>query len=161
MLHDLRKMLPCLMMALAMTAAGSASAGDTVIQGKDYQIITDNFALAQKGSATTAKGSREILGSVGTYDVIRGTRAADHIAFVKKTSGRSYIIQNRIIVKCSRKNPCTLPSDLNAVQLSSRLFEVQVPDYATWQTRMAELKKIPGVIKVSGTYSHGLKPVQR
>ncbi|MBQ8708912.1 MAG: hypothetical protein IJ523_12570 [Succinivibrionaceae bacterium] len=160
MLRYFRKKLPDLMMALAMTAAGSVNAEDTAIQGNDCQIITDNFTLERR-SPTASRGSKELLGSLGAYDVIRGTRAADHIAFVRKNDGRSYIIQNRIIVKCSRRTSCALPDELNAVKLTSRLYEVQVPDYATWRIRMAELKKIPGVIKVSGTYSHGLKPVQR
>ncbi len=160
MLVNLGKKIHCLMMVLTMTAAGSANAGDTeVIQGKDYQIITDNFALDMRGSASSdTKADRTTLGSVGAYDVVPGTRAQDHIAFVKKSRGTSYIIQNRIIVKCSRRTGCVIPPELNAVKLSSRLYEVQVADYASWKTQMTELKKIPGVIKVSGTYTYGLKP---
>ncbi|MEE3422156.1 MAG: hypothetical protein VZR11_05550 [Succinimonas sp.] len=44
------------------------------------------------------------------------------------------------------------------MKLSSRLYEVPVSDYETWKTMREDLRKIPGVIKVSESYSYGFKP---
>ena len=46
----------------------------------------------------------------------------------------------------SLRDPGGVP---RAVKLSSRLYEVPVSDYETWKTMREDLRKIPGVIKVS------------
>ena len=154
--------LPFFLMAtMLMTCVSFANAAygdDGVIQKKNSVIYTGNFALTDKASSEAqAQSPRETLGSLHDYDVIPGEKNPHHLAFVKKNKGRSYVILDRIYVKCSRKNPCQLPEELGAVKLSDRLWEVTVSDYDSWQTRVKELKEIPGVIKVSPAFSYGVK----
>ncbi|WP_406037361.1 hypothetical protein [Succinimonas sp.] len=153
--------LPLLTAAMLMTSvsfANAALADDGVIQKKNSVIYTGNFALADKTSSQAqVQSPRETLGSLHDYDVVSGEKNPHHLAFVKKTKGRSYVILDKIFVKCSRKNPCQLPEDLGAVKLSERLWEVTVSDYDSWKTRVKELKEIPGVIKVSPAFDYGVK----
>ena len=153
--------LPLLTAAMLMTSvsfANAALADDGVIQKKNSVIYTGNFALADKTSSQAqVQSPRETLGSLHDYDVVSGEKNPHHLAFVKKTKGQSYVILDKIFVKCSRKNPCQLPADLGAVKLSERLWEVTVSDYDSWKTRVKELKEIPGVIKVSPAFDYGVK----
>ena len=150
--------LTAAMLMTSVSFAHAALADDGVIQKKNSVIYTGNFALADKTSSQAqAQSPRETLGSLHDYDVIPGEKNPHHLAFVKKNKGRSYVILDKIYVKCSRKNPCQLPEELGAVKLSDRLWEVTVSDYDSWQTRVKELKEIPGVIKVSPAFSYGVK----
>lgn len=150
--------LTAAMLMTSVSFANAALADDGVIQKKNSVIYTGNFALADKaGAQAQAQSPRETLGSLHDYDVIQGEKNPHHLAFVKKNKGRSYVILDKIFVKCSRKNPCQLPEELGAVKLSERLWEVTVSDYDSWETWVKELKDIPGVIKVSPSFSYGIK----
>ena len=96
----------------------STAAADTGADARG-SIITDNFALVASGSEDALPGplardpeGSAYLGTVGQFKVVPGNKAPEHLAFVKKANGSGYIIENRIIVTCSKKNLCTLP-DLN------------------------------------------------
>ena len=141
----------------------STAAADT---GADAQgsIITDNFALVASGSEDALPGplardpeGSAYLGTVGQFKVVPGNKAPEHLAFVKKANGSGYIIENRIIVTCSKKNLCTLPDYFQAEQLGKRRYEITVNDYETWKLYMDELKSIDGVEKVSPSLFYGKK----
>ena len=154
----LPSLLTAFMLMTSVPLANAAFADDGVIQKKNSVIYTGNFALADKASSQAqAQSPRETLGSLHDYDVVSGEKNPHHLAFVKKTKGQSYVILDKIFVKCSRKNPCQLPEEMGAVKLSERLWEVTVSDYDSWKTLVKELKDIPGVIKVSPAYSYGVK----
>ncbi len=150
--------LTAAMLMTSVSFANAALADDGVIQKKNAVIYTGNFALTEKAnSQAQTQSPRETLGSLHDYDVVPGEKNPHHLAFVKKNKGRSYVILDKIFVKCSRKNPCQLPEELGAVKLSERLWEVTVSDYDSWETMVKELKDIPGVIKVSPAFSYGIK----
>ena len=150
--------LTAAMLMTSVSFTNAAFGDDGVIQKKNSVIYTSNFVLTDKtNSEAQAQSPRETLGSLHDYDVIQGEKNPHHLAFVKKNKGRSYVILDKIFVKCSRKNPCQLPEELGAVKLSERLWEVTVSDYDSWQARLKELKDIPGVIKVSPAFSYGIK----
>ena len=161
-LTSLKKFELFLFLTAVMLLPG-VSFGDTGVIRKPHSVIyTDNFALAEKAhSQDYSQSLRETLGSLNDYDVIPGKRNPHHLAFVKKNNGRSYVILDRIFVKCSRKTPCRLSEDPGAVRLSDRLWEVTVSDYDSWNTRVRELKEIPGVIRVSPAFFYGIKHEQR
>ncbi|MEE3423796.1 MAG: hypothetical protein VZR11_13975, partial [Succinimonas sp.] len=105
-----------------------------------------------------AQSPEDNLGLLGDYTVVTGEKNPRHLAYVRKNSGQGYLILDRIYVKCARKTPCAIPEEYRAVKLSSRLYEVPVSDYESWKTMREDLRRIPGVIKVSASYGYGLKP---
>ncbi len=136
--------------------------------GADAQslIITDNFALIAVGSDDGMQGSlssgidgSEYLGTVGMFKVVSGNRTPEHIAFVKKANGNGYVIENRIIVTCSKKTSCTLPDYFHAERLGKRRYEIIVNDYENWKLYMEELKSIDGVEKFSPSLFFGSRLV--
>ena len=149
---------------LSFFLASSASAETDADPNADAQsmIITDNFALAAAGSGIGKQDSlsgdtdsSSYLGTVGTFMVVPGNRAPEHIAFVKNANGRGYVIENRIIVTCSKKSSCTLPDHFRAERLGKRRYEIVVNDYESWKLYMEELKGIDGVERVSPSLFFG------
>ena len=157
-----RSKLKSVFMAVSFFLASTAAA-DTGVDARG-SIITDNFALVASGSEDVLPGplardpeGSAYLGTVGQFKVVPGNKAPEHLAFVKKANGSGYIIENRIIVTCSKKNLCTLPDYFQAEQLGKRRYEITVNDYETWKLYMDELKSIDGVEKVSPSLFFGNK----
>ena len=70
----------------------------------------------------------------------------------------SYLISDTILVKCKKDVAC-VPSAYNPNRLgSSNLYQIQVADYAAWESAIAELKTLPQVLKVAPKYNYGSKP---
>lgn len=139
----------------------SSAAAETVADAKSM-IITDSFALVpadsgigMQDSFSVGTDSSAYLGTVGTFMVVPGNRAPEHIAFVKNANGRGYVIENRIIVTCSKKTSCTLPDHFRAERLGKRRYEIVVNDYESWKLYMEELKSIDGVERVSPSLFFG------
>ncbi len=139
----------------------SSAAAETVADAQSM-IITDSFALVAAGSGIGMEDSlsgdtdsSSYLGTVGTFMVVPGNRAPEHIAFVKNANGKGYVIENRIIVTCSKKTSCTLPDHFRAERLGKRRYEIVVNDYESWKLYMEELKSIDGVEKVSPSLFFG------
>ena len=150
--------------ALSFFLASSASAETDADPNADAQsmIITDSFVLVAAGSEigmqdslSGGTDSSAYLGTVGKFMVVPGNRAPEHIAFVKNAKDRGYVIENRIIVTCSKKSSCTLPDHFRAERLGKRRYEIVVNDYESWKLYMEELKSIDGVEKVSPSLFFG------
>lgn len=160
--HNFKRIARSLLLVLAVCLAGTASADTGVIHKKNATIYTGNFAVTEKNAASAVVQSPEdSIGILGDYAVVSGEKNPHHLAYVRKNNGQGYLILDRIYVKCARKTPCEIPEEYRAVKLSSRLYEVPVSDYESWQTALRELRKLSGVIKVSASYSYGIKPVLR
>ena len=148
-----------LLLGLGPGLAGAAEAESGVIHEKNATVYTGNFAVIEKTAGDAAPQAPENnLGLLGDYAVVLGEKNPHHLAYVRKNSGQGYLILDRIYVKCARKKPCEIPAEYRAAKLSSRLYEVPVSDYESWKTMREDLRKIPGVIKVSASYGYGLKP---
>ena len=145
---------------LAPGLVGAVGAEAGVIHEKNATVYTGNFAVIEKTAARDAatQSPEDNLGLLGDYAVVVGEKNPHHLAYVRKNNGQGYLILDRIYVKCARKTPCTIPEEYRAVKLSSRLYEVPISDYDSWKTMPEDLRKIPGVIKVSASYGYGLKP---
>ena len=122
-----RSKLKSVFMAVSFFLASTAAA-DTGVDARG-SIITDNFALVASGSEDVLPGplardpeGSAYLGTVGQFKVVPGNKAPEHLG---------YIIENRIIVTCSKKNLCTLPDFFQAEQLGKRRYEIIVNDYET------------------------------
>lgn len=147
---------------LSFFLASSASAETDANADAQSMIITENFALVAAGSEigmqdslSGGTDSSSYLGTVGTFKVVPGNRAPEHIAFVKNANGKGYVIENRIIVTCSKKSSCTLPDHFRAERLGKRRYEIVVNDYESWKLYMDELKSIDGVERVSPSLFFG------
>ncbi|WP_406037058.1 hypothetical protein [Succinimonas sp.] len=161
--QDIKRLSLCfsLFLALIPGLSGAAGADSGVIHEKNATVYTGNFAVIEKtaaaGDAVTQYPENN-LGILGDYAVVSGEKNPHHLAYVRKNNGQGYLILDRLYVKCARKKPCEIPEEYRAVKLSSRLYEVPVSDYESWKTMPEELRRIPGVIKVSASYGYGLKP---
>lgn len=147
---------------LSFFLASSASAETDANADAQSMIVTDSFALVAAGSGigmqdslSGGSDSSSYLGTVGKFMVVPGNRAPEHIAFVKNANGKGYVIENRIIVTCSKKSSCTLPDHFRAERLGKRRYEIVVNDYENWKLCMEELKSIDGVEKVSPSLFFG------
>ena len=140
---------------LALTPGLAAAA---VIHEKNATVYTGNFAVTEKTAAMAVQSPEENLGMLGDYAVVSGTKNPHHLAYVRKNNGQGYLILDRVYVKCARRASCEIPEEYRAVKLSSRLYEVPVADYEAWKTVLAELRRLPGVIRVSAAYDYGFKP---
>ena len=109
-------------------------------------------------AAMAVQSPEENLGMLGDYAVVSGTKNPHHLAYVRKNNGQGYLILDRVYVKCTRRASCEIPEEYRAVKLSSRLYEVPVSGYEAWKKMREDLRKIPGVIKVSESYGYGLNP---
>ena len=148
-----------LFLALTSVFAGAAAADAGVIHEKNATVYTGNFTVVEKTARDAVSQSPEAnIGSLGDYAVVPGEKNPRHLAYVRKNNGQGYLILDRLFVKCARNAPCAIPEEYRAVKLSSRLYEVPVSDYETWKTMREDLRKIPGVIKVSESYGYGFKP---
>lgn len=159
-----------MLMSLAMLAAGCATAGDEASAGANqsatrngHRIYTGKFDIVAKkesesdSALKSAESDGAKLGTLGEHDVVAGDGDNGFIAFVQVENGRNYVIENRIYVKCSRKNPCALAESENVTRVGERFFEVRVSDYQAWQEQMKTLPEIPGVLEVMPSYSYGTR----
>ena len=159
-------------MSLSMLAAGCASASDETAAGDNatvagHRIYTGKFDIVEKQESASSSSSASALksadsdaqklGTLGEHDVVAGGGGNGYIAYVQVENGRNYVIENKIYVKCSRKNPCALDENPNVTRLGERFFEVQVSDYESWKEQMKQLPEIPGVLEVMPSYSYGTK----
>ena len=159
--QDVKRIALGLSLFLALTPGLAAAAGAEagVIHEKNATVYTGNFAVIEKTAGDAEVQSPENnLGLLGDYAVVAGEKNPHHLAYVRKNSGQGYLILDRLYVKCASKKPCEIPEEYRAAKLSSRLYEVPVSDYEAWKKMREDLRKIPGVIKVSASYGYGLKP---
>ena len=160
--HEIKRIALSLSLFLGLAPGLAVAAGGAsgVIHEKNATVYTGNFAVIEKtapGDASTQSPENN-LGILGDYAVVSGEKNPHHLAYVRKNNGQGYLILDRLYVKCARKKSCEIPEEYRAVKLSSRLYEVPVSDYESWKTMPEELRRIPGVIKVSASYGYGLKP---
>ena len=159
--HEIKRIALSLSLFLGLAPGLAGAAEDAgVIHEKNATVYTGNFAVIEKTAAAAAvmQSPENNLGILGDYAVVSGEKNPHHLAYVRKNNGQGYLILDRLYVKCARKKPCEIPEEYRAVKLSSRLYEVPVSDYESWKTMPEDLRRIPGVIKVSASYGYGLKP---
>lgn len=124
-------------------------------------IITENFAVV----ATTEndiypiiKPNSEILGKLGEYLVVKGTKALGDIAYVKTADDHNYIIKQEITVKCEKGVSC-IPKSMIPTHVMNDIYEVKVDDYDEWLHAVTLLENTDGVKKIAPTFFKGEKPV--
>ncbi len=157
MRHEVKVFALGLFLFLGLAGAAEADAG--LIHEENATVYTGNFAVIEKTAGDVAlQSSEDNIGMLGDFAVVKGEKNPHHLAYVRKNSGQGYLILDRLYVKCARRNPCAIPEKYRAEKLSSRLYEVPVSDYEEWKKMREDLRRIPGVIKVSESYGYGFKP---
>lgn len=125
---------------------------------EDQATTSNNLDSAHTKQVSSATTQASQLGQVGSLNIIAGERPQNVVAYVKKTGAYSYLISDTILVKCKKDVAC-VPSAYNPNRLgSSNLYQIQVADYAAWESAIAELKNLPQVLKVAPKYNYGSKP---
>ncbi len=124
-----------------------------VIQEEQQTVYTDGFKMVDSSVNTDAN----VLGTVGEYTVVEGTKDPNHIAYVKPKNNRSYVINNTIIVKCRSTDDC-IPAIYDHTRIGKgKLFKVKVNDYTQWQQAVEDLAPSDSIAKMSPSYDYGVK----
>lgn len=124
-------------------------------------IITENFSVTStiaNDIFPMVQADSEILGKLGEYIVVKGTKALGDIAYVKTANDNNYIIKKEITVKCQKGINC-IPPNMISTHIMNDIYEVKVNDYDEWLHAVALLENTSGVKKIAPTFFKGTKPV--
>lgn len=152
------KIKTVLMSALSLFSV-TACASDAQImirKSNGTTVYTDNFKVLD--AAEKINKTEGILGTLGDRIVISGTRAPDHIAFVRHDDERNnFIIRNILMIQCAKDAEC-IPDDIDSVKLSRSVYEVKVNNYEEWKSVQECLRSAEGVKNVAPSLYYGIKP---
>lgn len=152
------KIKTVLMSALSLfsVTACASDAQMMIRESSGTTVYTDNFKVLD--AAEKINKTEGILGTLGDRIVISGTRAPDHIAFVRHDDERNnFIIRNILMIQCAKDTEC-IPDDIAARKLSRSVYEITVDNYEEWKSVQERLRNAVGVKNVSPSLYYGVKP---
>ena len=152
------KIKTVLMSALSLfsVTACASDAQMMIRESNGTTVYTDNFKVLD--AAEKINKTEGILGTLGDRIVISGTRAPDHIAFVRHDDERNnFIIRNILMIQCAKDTEC-IPDDIASRKLSRSVYEITVDNYEEWKSVQERLRNAVGVKNVSPSLYYGVKP---
>lgn|SRR5574344_300573 len=153
----MNKLIPIAALCCVLTQYALA---DSSAANNQVKVYTDNFAIASGSSsgAATQAVDEQIIGKVGSLNIVAGEKPKGVIAYVQQSAKPDYLIYDSLLVKC-KKNITCVPSEYNASRLgNSNLYQIKVSDYSQWQQTIDNLKNNSDVLKVAPNYEYGHKP---